>query len=196
MISACAGFSPNLPIAHTPPHRASARIAYLDQLKLAVVVKDEREDVPGPVLCHPGLRRVRSQRAVDAVVRDALIQELRMRDLRVAPAEDADVVIEVSLHDFYCWEEKEPYLLGSLERRSAFARIDSIVYLRAPGHETWWVTQRHRVRSDRQRRTRPYYHFYDAFQLLLDRFAQRLADHPDLLIRIQRVAQDRATESG
>jgi hypothetical protein len=194
-VLACAGFSPNLPLAHAPPPRTTPRAAYLDRLTLAVVVNDEREDECGDVLCRPGLRRVRSQRPVNDVVRDALVQELRMRDLRLVPADRADVVIDIALKDFHCWEEKQPYLLGSLERRTAFARIDSIVYLRSAGREAWWVTQRHRVRSGRQRRTRPYYHFYDAFQQLLDRFAQRLADHPDLLIRLQRAAQDLATES-
>jgi hypothetical protein len=166
-------------------HRAVVREerlpAGISRVVYAVTLDDERGD-DEHYLCSVG-RELLSARPVPQVVREAVEAEMRVRDLRVATPAEADVVVHIVLHDFLCWTGMKSGAVG------VHAKIEAELGLRLmPGqNEVYWTTltqQAFRVPPAR-RDVKPEQIFRRALEDVLDGFAQHVATHPDLMIRIQ-----------
>jgi hypothetical protein len=170
-----------VPLEHRPVTREDPLPEGVARLVYAVTLDDERGEDDVNYLCRLD-RDVLSERPVPQVVREAVETELRVRDLRVAAPEDADVVIHIELHDFTC-------KLGRKSGASGIdARVEAELGLRLnPGaREVYWTTlNQHafRVPSPSQKGIEPVVR--RALDAALDAFAQHVATHPDLMIQIQ-----------
>jgi hypothetical protein len=150
----------------------------------AVTLNDERGEDPHFV-CNVG-SDVLSQRPVPELVREAVEAELRVRDLRVvATPDEADVVLHLELHDFLCYVGAQGRAVG------VRGKIQAELGLRLmPGErEVYWTTlteESFRVPPSTQRE-KPETLMRRTLEDVLDRFAQHVATHPDLMIEIQRL---------
>jgi hypothetical protein len=129
---------------------------------------------------------VRSTRDAADVVRDALVEELRSHDLRVAPIERCDALIEVELTALYALAEGErrgPLQGGEIEghvagevrvldRRSGATYLDLPVAGREAVHSLLLTARKYEW----------------ALNAALADFAQRAVRHPDFLIAVQRIS--------
>ena len=102
----CFAWPATVDLSYAPQRAQPIDAAGIHELRFCVRVSDHRE-VGDPR--NVGLRAgtplgapaVRSTRDAAEVVRDALVAELRSHDLRVAPIERCDALIEVALTDLY-----------------------------------------------------------------------------------------------
>lgn len=184
LLLACGG-SGHLVLAleHKPPVREDPPPAGVTRVVYAVTLDDERGDDEN-FLCNAG-RDVLSERPIAQVVREAVEAELRVRDFRLAPVEEADVVIHIALHDVGCNLGRKSGAIGLR------AKVDSEVGLRLmPGQrEVYWTTVNHTgfAVPPADRGTKQDAIFKRAFQEALDGYARHVAGHPDLMIEIQRL---------
>jgi hypothetical protein len=167
-------------LEHRPEVRAEQLPAGISRVVWAVTLDDERGD-DEHYLCNVG-REILSARPVPQLVREAVEAEMRVRDLRVALPDEADVVVHIVLHDFLCWTGLKSGSVG------VHGKIEAELGLRLmPGQkEVYWTTltqQAFRVPSTR--REKPEQVFRRALEDVLDGFAQHVATHPDLMIRVQ-----------
>jgi hypothetical protein len=184
LLLACGG-SGHLVLAleHKPPLREDLPPAGVTRPVYAVTLDDERGDDEN-FLCNVG-GDVLSERPIAQVVREAVEAELRVRDFRLAPPEEADVVIHITLHDVGCSVGRKTGAVGLR------AKVDSEVgLLLMPGkREVYWTTVNHTgfAVPPADRNTKPDAVYRRAFQEALDGYARHVATHPDLMIEIQQL---------
>jgi len=179
---ACAGSSHLvLDLEHRAPMRKEELPEGISRVVWAVTISDERGDDPH-FLCDAG-GQVLSQRPVSQVVRDAVESELRVRDLRVAAPEEADVILHIELQDFLCWAAVQ----GRAQGIHGKIQAELSLKINPGGREVYWTTltqEAFRVPSagrDEKRETL----LHKSLDQLLGDFAQHVATHPDLMIEIQ-----------
>jgi len=172
-----------LALEHKPPMREDAPPAGVTRVVYAVTLDDERGDDEN-FLCNVGTD-VLSERPIAQVVREAVEAELRVRDFRLAPPDEADAVIHIALHDVGCTVSSRSGAIGLR------AKVESEVGLRLmPGQrEVYWTTVNHTgfAVPPADRNTKKEAVYRRAFQDVLDGYARHVAQHPDLMIEIQRL---------
>jgi hypothetical protein len=170
-----------LPLEHRAVAREEPLAAGISRLVWAVTLDDERGEDEN-YLCTAD-RDILSERPISHVVREAVESELRVRDLRVATPDEADVVIHIALHDVGCTTGMKSGAFGLR------AKIEAEVGLRVmPGQrEVYWttLTQTSFRVPPGDRNTKREVIFRRAFEEVIDGFAQHVATHPDVMIKIQ-----------
>ncbi len=188
--SGCFAWPATVDLSYAPLRAQPIDAAGVHELRFCVRVRDRREigdprNVGQRAGTPLGAPTVRSTRDAADVVRDALVAELRSHDLRVAPIERCDALIEVELTALYALAsgqrrgplqggEIEGHVAGELrvlDRRGGAAYLD----LAVAGREA----------VDSMLLTARKYEW--ALNAALADFAQRAVRHPDFLIAVQEV---------